>query len=83
MASMFNPSLRECSYKINVNLDARNNKQPQIYALSSFGQDKNNNSKNNKRPQIYDLSSFGQDKVLWHQCLTHPSESVLTKLMPV
>jgi len=41
-----------------------------------------NNSKSNKRPQIYALSSFGQDKVLWHQCLTHPSESVLTKLMP-
>jgi len=61
MASMFNPSLRECSYKINVNLDARNNKRPQIYALSSFR----------------------QDNILWHQCLTHPSKSVLTKLMPV
>jgi hypothetical protein len=39
-------------------------------------------SNDSKRPQISALSSLSQDQVLWHQRLAHPSENVLTKLMP-
>ena len=46
-----------------------------LYYLSS-------SSQNNTKNQVSIFSSIRQEQSLWHQRLAHPSDSVLTKLMP-
>ena len=47
----------------------------ELYYFSSHPQ-------NNEYRQVSAFSSFHQKQLLWHQCLAHPLDIVLTKLMP-